>query len=169
MLLLQKIEKLEQISRDLNALLNENQRLISSEISQQILQKTASLSDEIKSVVNDEIAKILPKINDEVKHQTSSEILAQIFKENIENNAPFLNKLLKVANFDKELKTAICESLQNQICTFYRYQNATNILAICLQNQLSAIDEALKLVMSIELNAKKLELDEPYYKVFFEI
>lgn len=173
MLLLKKIETIEQILRDLEKLSNENKNLAFAEISKQITELKTALKDEIKSDLSDEMTQILTQnkndLNEEIRKNTTSQNLARSLAENIKENLSLLNQILTIANFDKKLQDAINKSLQNQLSAHYRYQNATNALAICLQNQLSAIDEALKLVMSIELNAKKLELDEPYYKIFLEV
>lgn len=170
MILTDKINELNAAVEKTQALLNEAKtlqgELIANEISTAKTEIKAEITPEIKSEVRE---KLENELQSELDSRTSRAVLGEIYQNYVENNAPFLNRVLDLADFKNKVAERIKEEVSIYENTFMRYTNAHSVLAVCLQNELASIAAAMAKVAQIEFYNEALTAGKPAFKIYHEI
>lgn len=170
MQLIDKINELNDTASKLENALNEAKKMQDERIAQKVRAMKDELKKEVSSEIKPQITHTLEtQFKSIVEQNTSREVLNQIFVDNVENNASVMNKVLALSDFENKLNAAIDERANIYTNSYMRYQNSFATLAVCLQNELASISEAMKNVAIIELYEERLTAGKPIYKSYHEI
>lgn len=170
MLLIDKINELNTTATQLQTALNAAQALQDERIAQKVSAMKGELKKEVSNELQTSITNTLEiQFKGIVETNTSKEVLNQIFVDNVENNPSVINRVLVLSDFENKLNDKIDERVKIYANAFARYTNSFATLAVCLQNELAAISEAMKNVAVIELYEERLTAGKPIYKSYHEI
>lgn len=170
MQLIDKLNELNATAQRLESALQAAQSLQDERIKSEVAKTKSELKSEVKSELETSITNTLQtRFEDIVKTNTSKEVLNGIFVENVLNNASVMNRVLDLAEFDERVQNAIDERCEIYMNSYKRYQNSYAALAVCLQNELAVISEAMNYVAIIELAQERLTSSKPQFKIYHEI
>lgn len=170
MILTDKINELNAAVEKTQQLLNEAKTLQGELIENSINAAKSEITRELTPKITDEVrGELHTRLESELKERTNSAVLGEIYQDYVENNAPFMNRVLFLADFENKLTQRIKEEVEIYNNTFCRYQNAHSVLAVCLQNELASIAAAMAKVAQIEFYNEALTAGKPAYKIYHEI
>lgn len=170
MQLVDKINELNATAAALETALKQAQALQD----ERITEKVGAMKDELKTEVSNELNQSITntlelKFEGIVQNNTSRAVLNELVVDNIENNPSVMNRVLVLSDFENKLNETIDERVEIYANAFARYTNSYAALAVCLQNELASISEAMKNVAVIELYEERLTAGKPIYKSYHEI
>lgn len=170
MQLVDKINELNTTAQKLETALQTAQTLQDERIKAQVGIMKNDVKTELVSELEPNITQTLKgEFESIVEKNTRREVLNQIFVDNVENNAQVMNRVLDLAEFDERIQKAIDEWCNIYMNTYNRYQNSYAVLAVCLQNELAAISEAMNTIAITTLAQERLTSGEPVFKIYHEI